>query len=111
MFVKFSNSSIDPNRLIEKVRFGLHPTFGMDYMDVRANPSQKFEMAFTGWGTFDIPTTIHFKRELCLPADKRKLELNHYLCFDGAGKWRSINLPIKKTAALRLGIPTTENAQ
>ena len=66
MFVKFSNKKVSANRLIEKVRFGLHPTFGMDYMDVKANPSGKFEMAFTGWGTFDIPTTVYFKRELCL---------------------------------------------
>ena len=66
MFVKFANKDVNANSLIEKVRFGLHPTFGMDFMDVKAGPSGKFEMGFTGWGTFDIPTTIHFKRELCL---------------------------------------------
>ena len=106
MFVKFTNKAIDANRLIEKVRFGLHPTFGMDYMDIKANPSGKFEMAFTGWGTFDIPVTINFRRELCLPPEKRNLHLDHYLSFDGNGKWRTVNFPLKKTVAIKLGIPT-----
>ena len=106
MFVKIAgDNSIDPNRLIEKVRFGLHETFGMEYMDVKAGPNKKFEMTFTGWGTFDIPITIHFKRELCLEPENRKMDLNHYLCFNGNGKWRSVNLPIKKTVAIKLGIP------
>ena len=107
MFVKFANKNIDPKRLIEKVRFGLHPTFGMDYMDIKAGQVKNggFEMAFTGWGTFDIPVTIFFKRELCLPPEQRKLELNHYLCFDGNGKWKNVVMPLKKTIAIRLGIP------
>ena len=73
MFVKIGNKGINANSLIEKVRFGLHPTFGMDYMDIKAGPSQKFEMGFTGWGTFGIPVTIHFKRELCLEPEKRQM--------------------------------------
>ena len=105
MFVKFSDKHINANKLIEKVRFGLHPTFGMDHMDVKANPSGKFEMGFKGWGTFDIPVTIHFRRELQLEADKRQLKLDHYLSFDGNGKWRTVVLPIKKAAALKLEIP------
>ena len=105
MFVKFTNKHIDANRLIEKVRFGLHPTFGMDYMDIKANPSNKFEMQFTGWGTFTIPVTVHFRRELCLTPEQRQLQLDHYLCFDGNGKWQTINIPLKKTVAIKLGIP------
>lgn len=73
MFVKFANKDINANRLIEKVRFGLHETFGMDYMDVKANHDGKFEMSFTGWGTFDIPITIHFKRDLCLQPEQRRM--------------------------------------
>ena len=39
IFVKFADKNIQANRLIEKVRFGLHETFGSDYIDVKANPS------------------------------------------------------------------------
>ena len=106
MFVKFAGKNIDANRMIEKVRFGLHETFGMDYMDIKAGPSGKFEMGFTGWGTFEIPVTIHFRRELCLEPAKRTIKLNHMLSFEGNGKWRSINMPLKKTVAIKLGIPT-----
>ena len=107
MFVKIGNKNVNANSLIEKVRFGLHPTFGMDYMDVKAGPTQKFEMGFIGWGTFEIPTTIHFKRELCLEPENRRLELSHMLSFEGNGKWRSVILSVKKTVAIKLGIPTT----
>ena len=66
MFVKFANKNINENKMIEKVRYGLHPTFGVDYMDVRAGQKPNFEMTFNGWGTFDIPITIFFRRDLCL---------------------------------------------
>ena len=71
MFVKFFNKKIKANTLIEKVRFGLHPSFGVDYMDQKAGPSGLFEMTFTGWGTFNIPVTIYFKRALNLPPEQR----------------------------------------
>ena len=106
MFVKFAQRNIEANRMIEKVRFGLHETFGMEYMDIKANPSKKFEMGFKGWGVFEIPITIYFRRELCLPPEQRSFKLSHYLSFDGNGKWRSVNIPLKKTVAIKLGIPT-----
>ena len=49
--------------LIEKVRFGLHESFGMDHIDVKSNAEGKFEFACNGFGTFEIPMTIYFKRE------------------------------------------------
>jgi len=104
MFVKFVDKKINPNNLIEKVRFGLHPTFGMDYQDIKANPDQKFEMKFLGWGTFTIPVTIFFKRECQLPAENRQLKVDHYLSFDGNGKWKTITIQIKKDAAKKLGL-------
>ena len=64
MFVKFEGIKISQNDLIEKVRFGLDPTFGMDFMDVKAGPDCKFEMTFTGFAPFGIPITITFRRGL-----------------------------------------------
>ena len=52
MFVKFEDSNFDANMLIEKVRFGLHPTFGMEYRDIHTSPNRSFEMKYIGWGTF-----------------------------------------------------------
>ena len=72
MFVKFEGTKISQNRMIEKVRFGLHPDFGMDYKEVKAGPDDKFEMTFTGYGTFWIPITITFRRGL-LPERQMKL--------------------------------------
>jgi hypothetical protein len=41
MLVKLINKkdgkALPANKFFEKVRFGLHETFGADYMDVRAN--------------------------------------------------------------------------
>ena len=50
-------------KLIEKVRFGLDPSFGVDYMDVKSNADGKFEITFNGFGTFTVPITIFFRRE------------------------------------------------
>jgi len=62
MFVTFVDKSIAASNLIEKVRYSLHPTFGADYLDKKADQTGRFEMTFTGWGTFTIPITIFFKR-------------------------------------------------
>jgi len=73
MFVKFADKKITANRLIEKVRFGLHETFGVDYKDVKHVTNNAYEMTFTGWGTFEIPLTIHFRRDFCLEPEKRRM--------------------------------------
>ena len=64
-FVKFDDPQVNQfaTKLIEKVRFGLHESFGMDHIDVKSNPDGKFEFACNGFGTFDIPMTIYFRRE------------------------------------------------
>jgi len=109
MFVKFADKKISANSMIDKVRFGLHPSFGVDYMDIKANPNDTFEMGFNGWGVFNIPITIHFKRDSGLPPEQRRMELEHCLSFEGNGKWRTINLSIKKTVAKKLGILKSKN--
>jgi len=88
VFVKANDKNVHLSKIIDKVRFGLHETFGAEYIDARADATGKFEKSFTGWGTFDVPTTIFFKRETGLPIAERKLELNHHLSFEGNGKWR-----------------------
>ena len=70
MLVKLSNKKdgkvLPASKFFEKIRFGLHETFGAEYMDVRANQTGNFEMTFKGWGTFDVPTTIFWRREVGL---------------------------------------------
>ena len=66
-------------KYLEKVRYGLHPTFGVEYRDVKASTgNEEFEMSYVGWGTFWIPITLYFKRGL----RRDEVTLNHYLCFD-----------------------------
>lgn len=65
MFISTMNPKQDgpAGKYIEKVRYGLHPSFGMDYMDVKAQASNpNFEMTFTGFGEFSIPITVYLKR-------------------------------------------------
>ena len=65
MFIK----TVDPKKdgpasnYISKVRYGLHPSFGMDYMDIKyTTDNPNFEMTFSGFGEFMIPVTMHLKR-------------------------------------------------
>ena len=59
-------------------------------------------MTFRGWGTFSIPVTIHFRRATGL--NPRTMELEHMLCFDGNGKWKTIAITLPKSHAKKLGI-------
>ena len=51
-------------------------------------------MTKTGWGTFEVPITVYFHSWLKAP----KLELEHYLSFEGAGKWEKCSIRIKPQA-------------
>ena len=96
-FIKFTDPKVNQFslRLIEKVRFGLHPSFGVDHMDVKANAEGKFEIAFNGFGTFTVPITIFFRREVGLPYP-RQVKLDHYLSFEGKGGWKTVQIDIEK---------------
>ena len=48
--------------LIDKVRYCLHPTFGVDYIDVEAKEDTHFELVKEGWGVFTLPVIIHWNK-------------------------------------------------
>ena len=55
MFVKLQGTKINPNVVIEKVRFGLNNDLnGMEYHDIKANRNGTYEMTQRSFGTFDI---------------------------------------------------------
>ena len=78
--------------MIEKVRIGLHESFGMNYIDVKAQCGKQFEFGCTGWGFFEMPFNITVKRQLGL----KPLVINHTLCLDGNGKWKTVNIQMNK---------------
>ena len=65
--------------MIEKVEFELHETFRNPYRE-RVRPP--FEISTNGWGTFEIPIKIVWKKKLNLPPTY----LEHMLSFSGSGK-------------------------
>jgi hypothetical protein len=77
MFVK--TDGYDSEKVIRKVTFGLHPTFGVSEIEVKSAP---FAMTKVGWGTFDIPVKIDF----CAWTKLKPLELTHELKFTGNGE-------------------------
>ena len=80
--------SVKPNppmcHFADKVRFGLHETFGVDHIDVRSEAGKNFEISYNGWGTFTVPMTIFWKKKTGL----KTLTVDHYLSFEGKGEWR-----------------------
>ena len=67
------------------MRFGLHPTFGVEYKEIKAYEGKNLELSYIGWGTFDVPITIYWKKNIGM---EESLTIDHYLSFDGEGKWR-----------------------
>ena len=67
-FVKLEDKKIGHNIgwLIDKVRFGLVDGFDAPYKDIRALHARKsgqFSITYVGWGYFDMPITIFWKKE------------------------------------------------
>ena len=105
-FIKFADKKIGAGKVIEKVRFGLHPSFGVDHFEVKkVSDNGCFECTFTGFAPFEVPITITFRRGLGFEPTKRVMTLNHVLSFEGKGAWKRISLPIKKADAKKAGIP------
>jgi hypothetical protein len=87
VFVEASN--VETKDIIQKVVFGLHPTFGCTKIEVKHNP---YELVRVGWGTFDIPIKIYFRKFM----KREPLEINHYLSFSGNGETKVNILKIDK---------------
>ena len=95
MFVKCADKKLNAIKLISKVRYGLHETFGAEYLDIMgSNDNTKFEMTMRGWGTFEIPITMFLKFRM--RDGKKDLQVSHYLSFDGNGANKSISLFLNK---------------
>jgi len=62
-------------QLVEKVEFGLHPSFQPSKVTVSSAP---FEVERTGWGFFVVRVTIFYKSHL----NKAPSEFEHELCFE-----------------------------
>ena len=90
------------HKLISKVRFGPHESFGVDYRDVKAQNGKHFELTYNGWGTFDIPMTLYWTKESGL---KGHLEVDHYLFFDGPGKWKTVKVQFSRTKLKAIKFP------
>ena len=97
---KEQNSEI--HKLISKVRFGLHPSFGVDYKEVKAESGKHFELTYNGYGTFDIPITIFW---YSMTGIKQNLEIDHQLCFEGGGSWKKIKVEFNKSKLKALCFP------
>ena len=78
---------------IEKVRYGLHESFGSEYLDVKcSSQNPNFELTMTGWGIFEIPLTIFLKKGF----HQRQLTVNHWLNFDAPCTQKSVELTMSK---------------
>ena len=81
---KLSGIKLPNNKFIEKVRYGLDEdgSFGTLYKDVRVSlKTGDFEMTFIGWGTFDVPITIFWRKEAGLVFGQKTTQFMHHLCF------------------------------
>ena len=45
-------------------------------------------MTFIGWGTFNVPITIFWRKEVGLVHGQKTTQLMHHLSFDGNGQMK-----------------------
>ena len=80
--------------LVEKVRFYLHPTFGCEFREEKSTyGSDQYKIKYLGWGVFNIPIKIYWREATGI---KEVTTVDHYLSFDGDGKWRDIKIRFQK---------------
>ena len=63
--------------VIQKVRFGLHPAFGVPHMEAKAATEGYYEFSTTGFGAFTVPITIFWKSRTGI----QNLTVDHHLDF------------------------------
>jgi hypothetical protein len=87
-FVKIENGQT--KNYIRKVVFGMHPSFGATQIEVKAFP---FQITRIGWGTFNIPITIHWHKNIKI---QNPLVLEYELSFNANGetKVHILKIPI-----------------
>ena len=69
--MRFKDKGLTVSSLVDKVRFGLHESFGFKYVEVRSPNNGAYEKTYTGYGTFNIPITIFFRRDIYGPTEER----------------------------------------
>ncbi|CAI2373986.1 unnamed protein product [Moneuplotes crassus] len=79
-FIEVIHPRVKDTDLIEKVKFELHETFKNPTRFVTKAP---FKFTINGWGEFELPMTITWKKHLKMPPTT----FYHDLCFDDGGKW------------------------
>ncbi|CDW73750.1 yeats family protein [Stylonychia lemnae] len=84
------------SQFIEKVVFTLDPSFIEDEIEIKKEP---FELSKIGWGTFDIPIEIFFKKET---GKTDTVSLNHLLNFDGNGETKYFTVAFDKLKVKKL---------
>ena len=94
-FVVFEDQLLHQNchKFIEKVHFGMHPTFGQEYVVGTVSPSKPVSISRIGWGYFNIPITIFWTE----PTKLQNITIDHMLCFEGTGKARVVKFQMNKT--------------
>ena len=68
----------------------MHPSFGITEIDVKSSP---FQMRRIGWGFFDIPIQIFFRRET---GQREVHEISHTLNFNGNGEKKYFTVTFEK---------------
>ena len=89
VYVRPFKTNYDINLLIKKVTFELHPSFSMTEVIRKSSP---FEYGCKGWGYFDIPIEIHFRKWVGMPP----LTITHALSFEGDGLHKIHRLVLDK---------------
>ncbi|CAD8064908.1 unnamed protein product [Paramecium sonneborni] len=101
--------NFDINHMIESVTYHLHETFRPNVITVKQAP---FELKRLGWGVFNIPILIKFKKEYNIP----NLEVDHYLSFQGNGSFQrqitKLNISnLKEYQQLQVDLEKTQQEQ